>query len=180
MANIPSNQGLMAEVKNGVLDYKVSSEKLGKVTPRGSSELGKDAFLQLLVCQMQNQDPLEPNTDTEYVAQLAQFSQLEQLQNLSAESEKAQSFSLIGKYVMIKNEDTSGKTTYPEGIVDSVTMSGKDIMLSINGKSYKYSDLYQVISPEEVARKKALEEQQNAENDPNGSDGNEKDGSAND
>ena len=47
---------------------------------KANDALGKDAFLQLLVCQMQNQDPMNPSNDTEYVAQLAQFSQLEQLQ----------------------------------------------------------------------------------------------------
>ena len=44
-------------------------------------ELGKDEFLQLLVCQMKNQDPLEPEKDTQFIAQLAQFSALEQMQN---------------------------------------------------------------------------------------------------
>jgi flagellar basal-body rod modification protein FlgD len=40
--------------------------------------LGYDAFLRLLVTQMQNQDPLEPMSETEYVAQLATFSNVEQ------------------------------------------------------------------------------------------------------
>ncbi|MBE9528946.1 MAG: flagellar hook assembly protein FlgD [Proteobacteria bacterium] len=43
---------------------------------------GKDMFLQLLVTQLQNQDPLDPMDNTEFVAQLAQFSQLESLANL--------------------------------------------------------------------------------------------------
>jgi len=45
--------------------------------------LGKDAFLQLLVTQMQYQDPLDPQDNSEYVAQLAQFSALEQMTNVS-------------------------------------------------------------------------------------------------
>lgn len=139
-----TNTGLVAKVTNGALDYAATSE-VGKETVRGSSELGKDAFLQLLVCQMQNQDPLEPSTDTEYVAQLAQFSQLEQLQNLSSESEKSQAFSLVGKYVIFKITDTNGKTTYPEGTVDYVNMSGKNVQLSVNGTVYDYNDLYTVV-----------------------------------
>ena len=137
--------GLVAPVKNGEMAYKASSETTGEVTQRGSSELGKDAFLQLLVCQMQNQDPLDPSTDTEFVSQLAQFSQLEQLQNLSGESEKSQAFSLVGKYVIFKITDTAGKTTYPEGVVDFVNMSGKNVELSVNGTVYKYDDLYTVV-----------------------------------
>lgn len=46
--------------------------------------MGKDEFLKLLVTQLQNQDPLDPKGNEEYVAQLAQFSSLEQMQNMNA------------------------------------------------------------------------------------------------
>jgi len=44
--------------------------------------LGKDAFLQLLVTQMSHQNPLQPQEDGAFIAQLAQFSSLEQLTNI--------------------------------------------------------------------------------------------------
>jgi len=50
----------------------------------GSSELGKEEFLMLLVVQLQNQDPLEPMDDKEFIAQLAQFTALEQQMNMTA------------------------------------------------------------------------------------------------
>lgn len=46
-------------------------------------ETNKDLFLKLLVAQMSNQDPLNPQDPTQYVTQLAQFSSLEQMQNLN-------------------------------------------------------------------------------------------------
>lgn len=81
----------------------------------GTTSLGQDAFLKLLTAQMQNQDPLEPMSNQEFVAQLAQFSSLEQLQNVSKGMENLYLINssinntgmtnLIGKYV-VANGDT--------------------------------------------------------------------------
>lgn len=46
--------------------------------------LGRDAFLQLLVTQLQNQDPLNPQDDSEFIAQLTQFASLEKLTEIAA------------------------------------------------------------------------------------------------
>jgi len=48
-----------------------------------ASNLNRDAFLQLLVTQMSHQNPLQPQTDGEFIAQLAQFSSLEQLTTMN-------------------------------------------------------------------------------------------------
>lgn len=52
-------------------------------TVNKNGDLGKDAFIQLLVTQLQNQDPLDPVDDKEFISQMAQFSALEQMQNLN-------------------------------------------------------------------------------------------------
>lgn len=54
-------------------------------TATGTTALDKDAFLLLLTTQLQNQDPTEPMSNQEFVAQLAQFSQLEELQAVSGQ-----------------------------------------------------------------------------------------------
>jgi flagellar basal-body rod modification protein FlgD len=46
--------------------------------------LGRDAFLKLLVTQLQHQDPTQPQDDSQFIQQLATFSSLEQLQGINA------------------------------------------------------------------------------------------------
>ncbi|HET9369343.1 MAG TPA: flagellar hook capping FlgD N-terminal domain-containing protein [Vicinamibacterales bacterium] len=58
-----------------------SSDPTSSNTPK-TDALGKDAFLKLLVTQLQNQNPLQPMADGEFLAQLAQFSSLETLQTM--------------------------------------------------------------------------------------------------
>jgi flagellar basal-body rod modification protein FlgD len=60
----------------------------GTTSVVGRSELGQDAFLKLLVTQLQNQDPLDPMDDTEFIAQLAQFSSLEKLTAMASSLER--------------------------------------------------------------------------------------------
>ena len=64
-----------------------------------SSALDKETFLKLLVTQMEYQDPLDPQDNSEYLAELAQFSALEQMTNV------ADSLSSIS--TLVENMDTS-------------------------------------------------------------------------
>ena len=134
---------LVAPVVDGVMQQSASVSE--KKSTRGTNELGKDAFLQLLVAQMQHQDPLQPSTDTEYISQLATFSQLEQLQNLNASYENTQTFSIVGKSVVLKTSGENEKLQYVSGTVDFINMSGKTVKLSVNGSLYDLDQLYSVI-----------------------------------
>jgi flagellar basal-body rod modification protein FlgD len=80
-----------------------------------TQELGKDAFMQLLISQMAYQNPLEPMENTEFIAQLAEFSALEQQQNIAAAIEllalsqtastNSQMVNLIGKRVLVPGNE---------------------------------------------------------------------------
>lgn len=62
----------------------VATDTNGNVKDTGGLQsLGKDDFLQLLVTKLQHQDPLDPQSDEDFIAQLAQFSSLEQMNNVA-------------------------------------------------------------------------------------------------
>ncbi|CAI8838077.1 MULTISPECIES: flagellar hook assembly protein FlgD [Pseudomonas] len=87
----------------------------------GSKALGKDAFLQLLVTQLKNQNPLEPQDNGEFVAQLAQFSSLEGITTLNDtvtglasnynSSQALQASSLVGRSVIAPGDKAVVDTT---------------------------------------------------------------------
>lgn len=138
----------MADLIQAVKDGKVVPTANSTTGNKINNDLDKNAFLKLLTTQMKYQDPLNPNTDTEYIAQLATFSQLEQLQNLSSVTTNSVAFNLVGKEVVIKTENSTGNTTYINGRVDFVTMTGNTTKLSINGSLYSIDQLDSVIADE--------------------------------
>lgn len=132
-----------------------------QATKSDNSTLGKDAFLQLLVTQMKYQDPLDPQDNGEYLAQLAQFSALEQMTNVSeglSEVSKlvsnidtsvlvGQLSNMIGKDVQWITESSStdadgkavtNKETF-EGVVTGVSISdgSPTIIAESGGKTYQ-------------------------------------------
>ena len=126
-------------------DYNEYMASLNAKKNNRNDALGKDAFLQLLVTQMQYQDPLQPTDNTQYISQLASFSTLEQMQNMSSTMEMQRASGLVGQYVYIEETDaTTGETKQVEGTVDYVTYSGNKTYLSIGGKLYNFDDLVTV------------------------------------
>jgi flagellar basal-body rod modification protein FlgD len=78
------------------------------------SSLGQDAFLKLLITQLKNQNPLNPQDNTAFVSQLAQFSSLQGIQNLNTtmtgvangmqSSQVLQASALVGRTVEVKTD----------------------------------------------------------------------------
>jgi flagellar basal-body rod modification protein FlgD len=61
----------------------LSKYRLGQEQTGNSNELGKNEFMELMIAQLKNQNPLEPQNNGEFISQLAQFSSLEEMQSLS-------------------------------------------------------------------------------------------------
>ena len=133
---------IIAPVTDGKLDAgNTTAKKDNGITPTGSN-LGYDQFLQLLCAEMQYQDPLEPTSNTDYVAQLATFSQLEATLSMENSQQSSMASGLVGKQVILKmTSETTGQTTYVDGRVDYVLYQGDDIFLSVNDQLYPLSSL---------------------------------------
>lgn len=61
----------------------LSKYKLDQQQTKSGNELGKNEFMELMIAQLKNQNPLEPQDNGEFISQLAQFSSLEEMQGLS-------------------------------------------------------------------------------------------------
>jgi flagellar basal-body rod modification protein FlgD len=100
----------------------------------GNQSLGKDAFLQLLVTQLKNQNPLSPQDNGAFVAQLAQFSSLEGINTLNdsvnsissnfSSSQALQASSLVGRSIITQTDkalvDTSKSMTGSVAVTSAV------------------------------------------------------------
>lgn len=122
----------------------------GTVERKVTGTLDKNAFLQLFITQLKNQDPLNPQDSSSFMAQMAQFSTLEQLANMNKEisqlrlsQEMSEASALLGRKVKVQARE--GEVV---GQVQKVSYAGQEVKLYVNGKGY---DLYQVseVYPEE-------------------------------
>lgn len=123
-----------------------NSTTTSTTSSRSSSSLGKSEFLQLLVTQLQNQDPLNPMEDTEFIAQMAQFSSLEQMQNLFQSSQFQQGTAMIDKNIKAEVTNDNGTTELIYGTVTSARESGGKIYLTLNtGTEVNLDDVQAVL-----------------------------------
>ncbi|TCZ79965.1 flagellar hook assembly protein FlgD [Paenibacillus albiflavus] len=103
------------------------------------STLGKDDFLKILITQLQNQDPMQPMQDKEFIAQMAQFTSVEQLTNMSNElklmrQSLGMSSSLIGKMVSWVGKGMNGEDVVKSGMVDSIIIRAGSQFATVNGE----------------------------------------------
>jgi flagellar basal-body rod modification protein FlgD len=108
----------------------------------GQAELGKDAFLQLLVAQLRYQDPTSPMDTSAFMAQTSQLTTVERLTELSAVTR--QSFdlqsqlaatSMVGRLVTYEAADGQSVTDVVDGVsfaggVTTLTIGEEDVTLS--------------------------------------------------
>lgn len=115
----------------------------------GNSTLGKDQFLKILITQLQNQDPMQPMEDKEFIAQMAQFTSVEQLMNISTQlntlNQSLGSVSgLIGKDITW----TDAQTLLPKtGNVESIVVSNGIQYAVVGSDRIALTDITQIQNP---------------------------------
>ena len=103
-----------------------------------SDQMGKDTFLKLLVAQMRFQDPSNPTSSSEFMAQTATFTQVEKLEEIAKQSasmlalqRSSSAGTLVGQTVTYTDESGTPRT----GVVSSVRLAtdNSDAMATVSG-----------------------------------------------
>lgn len=139
---------IMAPVgEDGKLQTQTASGDSLTQKAKNKNTVDSDMFLTLLVAEMQNQDPLEPTSNTEWVSQYATFTQVQKMSEMAESVDMLRANELIGKEVIMKvTSEKTGETTYKQGTVDYVVMENGKPLLVIDDNKYSISDLDTVVS----------------------------------
>ncbi|MBB6732854.1 flagellar hook capping FlgD N-terminal domain-containing protein [Cohnella zeiphila] len=142
----------MAVTGTGVVWPNYSSQNAQKATNTGSTELGKDEFLEILVTQLQNQDPMQPMEDKDFIAQMAQFSSLEQMLNMTNQmtalrQAPGMAAMVLGMNVQWTETDSSGNSAVKNGTVSSVFLRDGVQYVKVGDSDVKMEDITSISLP---------------------------------
>ena len=122
------------------VNYSAATTTSGTTKSKTNNELGKDDFLQLLVTQLQHQDPLAPMEDKEFISQMAQFTSLEQMKNMNNAVQITQATSYIGKQVTWADSQGTEQT----GIVTAIRIVNSEPKVMIGEESIELKKIMSV------------------------------------
>ncbi len=110
------------------------------VERKTGDQMGKDEFLKILVTQLQNQDPLNPMDDKEFIAQMAQFTSLEQMQNVAKATMTQQATMMIGNYVKAEVITDGAEELVYGKVISSRDVGGEMYLRLDSGREVKLSE----------------------------------------
>jgi flagellar basal-body rod modification protein FlgD len=141
-----------------------SASNVQQAASKDNQSLGKDQFLKILITQLQNQDPMQPLEDKEFIAQMAQFSSVEQLVNISGQLNTMNMSlgnvsGLIGKQATWMQDTSDGSNEYAldgsttsdgaylKGIVDAIVVRSGVQYAKIGSNEVPITDIVQIDVP---------------------------------
>nr|MBP7211794.1 hypothetical protein [bacterium] len=126
-------------MQSATAQYKAS-------TSTTSKEITGDDFLLLMTKQLENQDPMDPTSTSDLLAQEAQFTSLSKTEEMTKSIESnngvMQALSMVGATVTVK--DSTVKSGYSTGVVSSATLNGSDSKIIIGNNAYAVSNVVNV------------------------------------
>ncbi|MHB9037029.1 MAG: flagellar hook capping FlgD N-terminal domain-containing protein [Armatimonadota bacterium] len=129
-----------------------SSTSTSALAQATDKTLGQDAFLKLLITELQNQDPMNPMEDKDFIAQLAQFSSLERMEKMSSgfdsltkTSSASYAYGLVGKGIDFV--DPSDATNTLTGTVDGIVFEDGVPKLEVGSLSVDMADVVRIYVP---------------------------------
>lgn len=113
----------------------------GTAIKRDTRAMDEDAFVRILVAEMANQSPDNPQDSTQFVAQMAQFSSVEQMTNLNRTMTFNNASDTIGKFVTLKDVDEDGNPI--RGLVRKTARNGDNITIFVQLMDKDGNPVYQ-------------------------------------
>lgn len=129
MANYTGAVSSSDQMKDNYEKYK------NKFKDSTNELVNSETFMNLMIAEMTNQDPLEPTSNTEFVSQLAQFTQLTYAQDSSKFAMANYAATLVGKIATGSKMD-GAELVSKTGVVESVTQSGNTYLVRIDGTDF--------------------------------------------
>ena len=131
--------GILTSAQQAQSNYEKYKDKYVDST---KELVNSETFMQLLVAEMTNQDPLEPTSNTEFISQLATFSQMQYARDSSTYAMANYAASLVGKTATASKMDGKNLVT-KTGVVESVTKntSNNSYTVKIDGESFDLSKI---------------------------------------
>lgn len=123
----------------------------------GNDTVNQDVFLQLMITQLQNQDPLDPMDNSEFLSQQAMFSQVTTMQEMNDSLNKygeallnmnssmlssttlSQAMNIVGKEVTAIDPENKDATI--SGVVESVKVTDEGVLFTVGGKEININDV---------------------------------------
>jgi flagellar basal-body rod modification protein FlgD len=137
----------MSTIANSITQMQTDTNQVNYTQAQqseGSDQLSSQSFLQLMMAQLQDQDPTDPVSTSDMLDQEAQLTQVQTMQNLSTvlqqTSQIADAGALIGQNVSVTDANGDAVT----GTVQSANFSNGSAAITINGTSYPLSELTQI------------------------------------
>jgi flagellar basal-body rod modification protein FlgD len=122
-----------------------SNNAVSQALANNNQFVSQNTFLTLLITQLKNQDPMNPQDSSQFVAQLASFSSLEQMTQLNKNITQVLENSvtgLMGQTVTVA--DPSTQSGFTQGVVSGIVYYADGPAIQVNGKNYALSSIQNI------------------------------------